>query len=191
MINGIGFAGRMKAGKDTAAVYANNMIHSLKGSNNTTTHLAFAAPLKSIAMDYMGLTSHECYDQTGKAKFNEFWGMTNRELLQRLGDGMRKEVHPDFWTKIAEQQLKECVEEGTMFFVTDVRYPNEAELIRRYGGIVVQIKRDEVEPPEGHIDHPSERPLDPEYVDEIIYNNGTLEDLRSEVCRVINKYTHQ
>ena len=190
MLNGIGFAGRMKSGKDTAAKYATDKIFRWKGPNFIIARMAFAAPLKDIAMNYMGLTAHECYDQEGKAKFNEFWGMTNRDILQRLGDGMRKEIHPDFWIKLMEHAIVECVDEGKMFIVTDVRYPNEAELIRKYGGIVVQIRREEVEPVPGTIDHPSERPLDEKYIDHVIYNNSSLDYLDSEVSRIIDLHKH-
>mgnify|MGYP002508388347 CR=1 FL=1 len=187
MFNGIGFAGRMKSGKDTSAAYAKEKIIRWKGSNYEVQKMAFAEPLKEICMEFMGLNKYECYDQEGKAEYNEFWGMTNREILQRVGDGMRKTVHPDFWTKIMEERIAECVDNGTFFIITDVRYPNEAELIRKYGGKIVQIQRDAVEPNTG-IDHPSERPLSQDHVDYVIHNNGTLHDLELSVCRFIEDY---
>lgn len=191
MFNGIGFAGRMKAGKDTAARYAADKILQWKGSNFGIRQLAFAKPLKDIAMVYMGLNKHHCYDQEGKAEFNEFWGMTNREILQKLGDGMRREVHPDFWTKLIERKLHDCIEEGEMFILTDVRYPNEAELIRKYGGIIIQLNRQCINPPEGTVDHPSERPLDSQYVDFSIDNDFSLEELRDNVNSIIQQCKYQ
>ena len=56
----IGFTGKAKSGKDTAASV---LVHEI-GSGNCTT-MAFADPLKQIAMIF-GFTKEQCYDQSKK-----------------------------------------------------------------------------------------------------------------------------
>ena len=61
--------------------------------------------------------------------------------------------------------------------VTDVRFPNEADLIDEFGGHTVRVLR-----PSAEVDdtHPSETALDHYPVDLTIENVGTLEDLQAK-----------
>lgn len=76
------------------------------------------------------------------------------------------------------------------WIITDVRFPNEVEAIKKRGGIVIRINRDQVfmnqkraiKTKEQGFEHPSETALD-DYkdFDVTINNHGTLEDLFNEV----------
>lgn len=182
-ISGVGFAGCMHSGKDTAAGYLKDSIIQLMGATYKVTTLALAQPIKQFAMDYLGLNKHQCYDQEGKAEYNTFWGMTNREILQKIGtDAMRNGFHPDVWVKITELRIKKSIKEGSFWIVTDVRFPNECEMIRRCGGIVVSMMRPSVEPtvPLDQV-HPSELKLHSDMIDYLLRNDGTLDDLKQNV----------
>ena len=177
MITGVGFTGKMMSGKDTCAEYLTNHILKWKGHNYIVTRLAFADSLKDFCMRYLGLTKHQCYDQEGKQEYNEFWGMTNREILQRVGtEAMRNGFHPDVWAKITELKIKKCVDEGKFFIVTDIRFPNEAEVVKKHGGIVVEVIRPNTES-SGIINHASEQRLPIELINEQILNDSDLEQL--------------
>lgn len=63
--------------------------------------------------------------------------------------------------------------------VTDLRFPNEADRILTLGGVVYEIKRGSLETQQDS--HASEQPLSSEYLYGVFQNNGTLEDLKSEV----------
>lgn len=181
MITGVGFTGKMMSGKDTCASYLTNVILKWKGPNYIINKFAFADSLKDICMNYLGLSKHECYDQEGKEAFNEFWGMTNREILQRVGtEAMRNGFHPDVWAKITELKIKESVDNGEFFIVTDVRFPNEAETIRKHGGIIVEVIRPDIGF-NGIESHASEQRLDGKLVDRQVLNNGDLDNLNNEM----------
>lgn len=196
MITGVGFTGKMMSGKDTCACYLTNVILKWKGPNYIINKFAFADSLKDICMNYLGLSRHECYDQEGKEAFNEFWGMTNREILQRVGtEAMRNGFHPDVWAKITELKIKESVDNGEFFIVTDVRFPNEAETIRKHGGIIVEVIRPGIGF-NGIESHASEQRLDGKLVDRQVVNNGDLDNLNNEMIilkeaiKLMNKKEH-
>lgn len=137
--------------------------------------------------------------------------LTPRLLLQWIGtEGLRNIIHPQIhvlslftdYKPIATGKIlvadmtdnpesKDITEVYSQdyypkWIITDVRFPNEADAIRERGGFVIRIENDRVE----SIDtHESETALDDyEHFDEIIYNNGTLEELKEKVERFIKIY---
>ena len=185
-ITGIGFTGRMKAGKDTSANFLKEeFLRSDEPSIQAFTQLAFADSLKQICMEHLGLTHHQCYDQDGKEEYNKFWGMTNREILQRIGtEAMRNGFHKDVWAKITELRIKDAIKRNAFFIITDVRFPNEAETIRRNGGVVVRIIRPNIES-NGIVGHASEQDLPGRLIDGTVYNDGSLDDLHKKIKKLI------
>lgn len=181
----IGLTGSMGSGKSTARdMMLQNILATAINSNQYVNLVSFAQPLKDICINYLGLTYDDVYTQEGKAKYNEFWGMTNREILQRVGtDALRNNFHPDIWIKIAElnicraRQDKNCI----ATIIDDTRFNNEAELIKDMGGYVIRIERDlELESK-----HASEQGIDLQYVDSIILNHGSMDDLKHQVCNIL------
>ena len=69
--------------------------------------------------------------------------------------------------------------------ITDVRYPNEAELVKKAGGIMIRVERET-----GLEDaHSSENLLDNfEGFDYRLNNNGTLFDLGEKVERIVAQH---
>ena len=129
----VGLAGAAGAGKDTIATLM--VVDGWK-------HVAFADPLKDICIRHLGLSRDDVYTQEGKMKFNDFWGMTNREILQRVGtEAMRNGFDKDVWVKIMELRLRDMLMCGDRVFVTDCRFGNEAGLIYRLGGVVARVER--------------------------------------------------
>ena len=130
----IGLTGFAGSGKDT--LY--EMIKS-----DGWERFAYADALKNICIDYLGLSYEDVYTQEGKVKYNEFWGMTNREILQKVGtEAFRNGFHKDTWIKIAEIKLNSFLKSGKNVIVTDVRFDNEAILIKKLGGKVFNIVRE-------------------------------------------------
>ena len=98
-----------------------------------------------------------------------------RNLLQNLGVGARQTFGEQFWIHQAMQQVHF---EGN-YVITDVRFTNEANVIKKYDNAQLwRIKRPGVEPVNSHV---SERDMDGYQVDMILKNEGTLEDLRALV----------
>lgn len=93
-----------------------------------------------------------------------------RRLLQDTGVAARKLINDDVWITAALSDL----DPHEKVVVTDVRFENEAGMIRLLGGQLWRVKRFNT----GAVnDHVSEIELDGYAVDQIFQNNGTLEDL--------------
>lgn len=140
------------------------------------TRVPFADPLKAMVVQFLqslGYRHHEAqrlvYIDKG-AKIPQL-GVTVRHLLQTLGtEWGRNCVAPDVWLKCWAASAKQhwCV------VVDDVRFPNEAHLIKSMGGQVWRIERPGLIDTTGHA---SEGGLCDWSFDRVIVNDGTVEDM--------------
>lgn len=106
--------------------------------------------------------------------------LTPRLILQLLGtEGGRDVIHPNIWVNATLGKLRE----SDQVIVTDVRFPNEVEGIKKRDGIVVRVIRpDKV----STSTHPSETSLnDYNDWDYVIINDGTLDDLEKKVREML------
>lgn len=101
-----------------------------------------------------------------------------RSLLQRLGTECGRGLLGDnIWVDSALNGLGEG-----QFAVTDCRFLNEAEAIRQRGGKIIRINRPGVGPANEHI---SETGLDSYDFDEVIDNDGTLEEFKEKLLKAV------
>ena len=168
----IGIAGYKSSGKDTAGSVLTDMFGFEK--------MSFAAPIKDLVASTFDLSRHmldgttpesrELREQTLPNVFNK----TPRFLLQVIGTGFRDLVHQDVWVKIVEEKYKNSINEHVV--ITDVRFPNEVEMINNHG-FVIGIKRQGFNG-DAHI---SERALDNTALPYIMHNNGDMADLKLQM----------
>jgi hypothetical protein len=161
----IGFTGKMEAGKTTAADYLVNGHRFIKSS--------FAAPLKQAASIIFNLGEEEFI--TGKEVIDPFWGITRREMLQKLGtDAIRTVFGYDFWTRRQSSFLLENRNSNIVF--DDVRFKEEADWITSHGGVVIRVIRliDTPKYSSGELTHSSETQDIPYSI--TLVNSGLLED---------------
>jgi hypothetical protein len=95
-----------------------------------------------------------------------------RRLLQDLGISARDLISEDIWVTAALSS----VSKDQRVVITDVRFENEAAMIKFMGGQLWRIKRSGVGPVNDHV---SESEMDGYKVDQIFVNNGTLEELQA------------
>lgn len=170
----IGLSGRAGVGKDTAAKRL-CVRHGFVSR-------AFAYPLKEAARNIFGFTDAQLNGNL-KEVVDEFWGKTPRKVMQLLGtDCVRKIIDDDVWIKSMERAIKNprdlegtgAINQGAGIAITDVRFPNEAHAIRRWGGEVWRIERP-IAAVEAHV---SETALDAFVFDRVLKNpTGTIEAL--------------
>lgn len=176
-MNLIGIAGRMGHGKDTVA----EIIRELTPSMNWEIK-KFAGGVKKTASILTGFPESRFEDPIFKQLHLSGWGMTVRELLQRIGtDAIRNNIHPDAWVK----SLFAVMSTRSNWLITDVRFPNEAQAIKDRGGIVIRVKRPFVPSDTEHI---SETALDDWKFDFTIDNSGSLADLKASVAAILRHY---
>jgi hypothetical protein len=162
----VALSGPAGCGKDTAA-------HHLKNRFGFGVY-AFAWPIKAALNAMFGWRPESWDNREWKETVIPGIGKSPRQMAQTLGtEWGRNLVNADLWLLLAEQRCHEARAAGLSGLVfTDCRFVNEAQLVRRFDGIVIQIERDACAPV---ADHVSEKPLPPNFVNYVVRNNGTLE----------------
>lgn len=175
----VGITGRARSGKDTAGDY----IQSRYGIPK----MSLAGPLKKAVTHMFGITQEMAegsnYD---RQQIVEPWGISVREMLQKLGtEGARRVFGDDFWTMRADIELSQKPGYYSKGFVmTDIRSDNEAQWVATKGGVVIKVERDL----EGICNrHSSEKGVSPALVDHHIINNGTIPDFKSELRSILDE----
>ena len=171
----IGIAGYKGSGKDTAG--------SVLIQNYGFTRVSFAKPIKDLVSNMFGIDRYviegscELTRELREDPKQGAYGLSQRKLLQDIGTGLRHIVHKDIW---CDMLIKEC-DPNENYVITDVRFPNEVEAINKDGGFVIGIKR----PGHNGDGHESEHALDNTALPYIVHNDGTMEDLKLKIDRLI------
>lgn len=185
----IGVIGKMGTGKDTVA----KMIKEIQPEYGWEVR-QFSAKLKQVASILTGIDVARFDDQQFKRQqMDPEWNMTYREFLQRLGtDAIRNVLHNNVWINalMAEYKLIEhkigdnlVVNRYPNWIISDVRFINEAETIRRMGYPLVKIIRDV-----SSDNHVTETEMDKYHRHHYeIDNNGNLDNLRDQVKSLLSR----
>jgi len=157
----IGIAGPARAGKDTLCSY---MLDNLDG---IWLRSSFADPLKEM-LRAIGV---DCSDDK-KAVVSDDYGVTPRHMMQTLGtEWGRQTIDNDIWVKaFARLNAGKCV------IVPDVRFENEAELVREHGILIHLVGRGGIEGK-----HVSENAIEFKPGDIVIDNSRDLAWLHGQV----------
>lgn len=124
--------------------------------------------------------------------------MTVRQFLQELGtDALRNGLHPNTWVNALMADYTPVSSVGTddlprsishniypNWIITDTRFPNEAEAIKKAGGIIIRIDRPGVRPTNDHV---SETSLDDWNFDYKIMNASDTVSLTATVSNILKK----
>jgi len=183
----IGISGRARSGKDTVGEYLRN--------NHGFVTYAFADPIKKAASEMFGIPLNYFYEDNLKETVIQDWGFSPRQIIQKLGTEAGREIfRDDIWIKRAEVEWdnftfhnKKSIEKNMSYYngmaFTDVRFENEASMIRNNGGIIMHIKKDNV----AHVSHhKSEDGIEIKDGDVTINNNKTIKELYDNVYRVMS-----
>lgn len=114
--------------------------------------------------------------------------LTPRKLLQLLGTECgRQIIHPNIWINA----LFADYNASSKWIISDTRFPNEIESIKKHNGLTIRINRDSVLRTGKVFDtdnHESETALDDyQGFDYVIDNNGTIEELKEVVKDILIK----
>ena len=210
-MNTIGILGNIGSGKNTVAQYL-----ATKGCIPTS----FAGPIKDLCTSVFGWDRDLLEGETDESReFREsidlYWSkklkianFTPRLALQLIGtDVMRNHFDPNIWLNSLEYRVKKLHNQNQCVVISDCRFRNELDLIRRVGGTTILVQRDEKpvwydialaanngDAVAKHIMsrdfsdvHQSEYDWIGCDIDFTVNNNGTLEELYANVDIVIDK----
>jgi len=175
-MNFIGLAGAARSGKDTVAAMLSHRYGCVR--------YALATPLKLAASAMFSIPIGYFYADDKKEKVINFWGLSPRQMVQRLGtEGGRQLFFDDIWLR----HLGLINHEGSNVVVTDVRFDNEAEYIKNKGGKIIQIIRPNVGIESQHV---SESGVSLNLISATIVNDSTLTALEKRVIEVYEAITN-
>lgn len=142
----IAVCGFQGAGKDTVA----DILIEKHGFER----LSFASALKDIISVMFGWEREMVEGRTPESRvfretIDEWWSnklgiphFTPRYALQHIGtEVFRNHFHQDIWLSIIEKKIEMNSRKGKHIIITDCRFTNEFELVKKMGGIIVQIHR--------------------------------------------------
>ena len=153
----IGLVGFIGSGKNSAAEY---LIAAYNFKQES-----FASSLKDTLSCIFGWNRNKLegiseLDREWRNQIDPWWAqrlnipeLTPRKMLQQIGtDLFRNHFHHDIWIASLENKLQKY---SNNIVITDCRFPNEIEAIRKLGGIIVRVKRG----------------IDPEWFNDALYLN--------------------
>lgn len=99
-----------------------------------------------------------------------------RQILQWWGD-YRRAQDPDYFVNLTRDAVGLLLADGHAVVITDVRFPNEAALVRQLGGQLWQIRRPGYEA--GCTGHASDTDGSEFGPDRVVWNMGNLDELQA------------
>ncbi len=142
----IGITGLAGSGKDTIG-------DNLVANSPNWEKVSFASHLKDVASLLFGfdrkmLAGETPEDRAVRELPDKFWSekmgkdFTPRFALQFLGTNLlRNQLHQNIWVDCLERKI---IESDKNIVITDVRFPNEIDMIRSIGGEIWRVERGEL-----------------------------------------------
>lgn len=184
----LGLSGYARTGKDTVAQTLVNKYGY--------TRLAFGDAVRdgvyamNPIVDFRISTSDGRYGETSYLRVRDIvdahgWDYAKdnyievRELLQRYGTEAGRNIHGmECWTSILDNII--ASNPGKKYIITDIRFENEYELVRKYNGICIRVVRDGIGAVNNHVSDM--------YIPSFTYtidNSGTKEELELQIEKVL------
>lgn len=195
----IAFGHRQNVGKDTASECL---------IERGWVRLSFADPLKRVVSEMCKVDLELFNDGVKKNKVIKYWNKSPRELLIMCGCKMVREFKDDnfygesHWIKLLHLEiLKLMISKNDSIYnllencddkyidinekivgvvITDLRFPNEFEYLKKIGAVTVRVTRNE------HKYGGPDSELENHVFDYEIKNNGTKEMLWDEVMKIVS-----
>lgn len=127
----IGVSGKIGSGKDH--IVKNYLLPAFDKSKEKCMVLSFADFLKEYCAMVYDLNYHELYQQKNK---------NSRKILQRTGTELRKKHGPHTFVNIVHQKIQDlaCRNGFSVFILTDVRFPEELNFVRKNNGFLCRVE---------------------------------------------------
>ena len=181
----IGITGKKFSGKSTLAAMICEEYKAVE--------LAFANPLKEICAKAFSVPLVFFHDAGLKEKTIAELGVSPRQMLQTIGMFFRdiKAVHlPELaidnpWVYNVEKEIKYIraqSEDVKIIVVSDVRFQDEYDMIKKNGGRIIRVVRRMLDSEENP--HISETYMKNFISDITIENNDSLSDLRKNLSKI-------
>jgi len=168
----IGLHGKARSGKDTVGDYLADNYYFHRTS--------FAQYPKTLLRSLYDLEWAQLWGDQ-KEVVDPRYGFSPRYIMQFFMTDCCRHIDPMIWIRKCEEVINNIRPQQSVV-VTDVRFQDEANMIRRLDGYLIKIVRDSAQASQGIPEHISEHDLDSwKDWDLILDNNSTLEVLYQQV----------
>ena len=185
----IGIMGKKGSGKDTVSDYlvANYQFHKL----------AFADPIKQVAQIMFDFNEQQLNGEF-KETIDKRWGISPREVFQKLGTEfgqfdlpkyfptLGEKVNRNFWVERLKIEYYKLPKNSNVI-VSDVRFNHEIEEIKKMGGKIIYIERNDRiwENQDSHLSEKEMEKLDRNLFDIRVDNNDCKQKLFDNINKLI------
>lgn len=166
----VALTGRAGSGKSTLADY---LIE-----RHGYVRVKFAGPLKAM-MRAIGLSDAHIEGELKELPCPLLQGKTPRYAMQTIGTEWGRDIiGPEFWTGLWADVANDVLDNGGRVVCDDCRFDNEADTVRRFGGVVIELQG------RGGIGggHASEGGID---ADMVLHNVGSVADMYARADEVL------
>jgi hypothetical protein len=181
----IGITGKKFNGKDTLGKYLSKYGYR---------RLAFAEPLKQVLKIIFQFNDEQLYGNDKEIP-DTYWKVSPRSIMQFVGTDLFrhqiKKILPDIddniWIEVVKRQILDIWKKNPKqkIVLTDLRFPNEINLIKELNGVIIRVKRNiDKSEEEFIVIHESETYIDKLNVDYDFDNNKTKNDLFEQFDKI-------
>lgn len=193
----VAFIGKAGSGKTTAANWTIR-------NHGRAVRISFASPLKKMFYELLREAAPKGWPNSPKeymdgalkeAPIEYLGGHTARYLMQTLGTGWgRNTLGEDFWTQITAGKLERMLSNSRSVsdtptikaVIDDVRFENEAQTVRDFGGALVRVIRPDAAVTDAQSEaHASETQQDGIEADVTLVNDGDIADLEAKLATLL------
>lgn len=172
----IGFVGKKGSGKSTAcAMVAGDLPDvarlNMKDALVNEIKESFPTLLAEIGNN-LGMSTKELFETKPYPPYI-------RSLLQNYGTEVRRRDDTEYWINKWASLAEVMKASGFHIVVDDVRFLNEAEVVKRMGGIIVKLDREDLGDTDPHLSEMEMNQIKADYT--ISAKEGEHEKLRTEL----------
>lgn len=182
----VAVCGKKRSGKDTVADF---LCRSFGYTNRK-----ISEDLKKVVQVLFDFSDTQV-ESDDKDVVDPRWDISPRQAMQFIGTHVMqfeiqklltdKSVGRQFW--IQSFATKYCDDTNSHIVISDLRFPHEYEILKRYGVYVIRVERQTQASHDLVSEHDSEK----EYVniptDVVIQNDGTLDDFHEKLRRLFSQ----
>jgi hypothetical protein len=179
--------GKKRVGKDTTASFLKEELDA--------EIISLSKPMKKIAADTLQLNLEAVEQLKNKEDIKifktEVTELSMRDVLQNLGQSVKKHIYPNIWAMLTEQIIANS--NKNVFVITDIRLAEEYNyFISKYGKnkqyklASIKIKRTT----DNSDTHLTEQGLPDDLFTTIIDNDGLIPELQEKIKTFLIEYTN-
>ena len=198
----IGLTGPAGSGKDTVAdlLVTHAGFYKMAFADTLKAEVSEAFGVEPLYLTHRDTKEHpmsclalaKCADQAFVDRMDghhQFYGnpllhaaaRSPREIMQWWGTDYRRKLKSDYWLSKASSHLHSLLANGitSRVVITDLRFDNEADMVKSYGGIIWQVSRPGCEVPAGaHVSEVTGEAFQPSAV---LHNSHDIKHLQQLV----------